>query len=247
MADHHHHPEHHHPHHHPPHPPPSAARQDVAAANKAHFDGQAHSPPDARALQMAKRAAQAIRAHYAFDEDATVLMDFACNIGLTSRELAPYAKTIVGVDISQAAVDVFNAAVADQGIAPEEMRAVCAELKGAEGELDGLTFDVITCVLAYHHFADIDETTRVLSGFMKPGGALLVVDVVKPARHGAAPLFAEEHHHVVPHSHGMTREGMQAAMEGAGLVDFVFKPLTTVIMHGTEAVLFLAKAANAAA
>jgi 2-polyprenyl-3-methyl-5-hydroxy-6-metoxy-1,4-benzoquinol methylase len=66
------------------------------------------------------------------------------HVGLTSRELAPYAKRIVGVDISQASVDVFNAAVADQGIAPEEMRAVCAELKGEEGELDGLTFDVIT-------------------------------------------------------------------------------------------------------
>jgi hypothetical protein len=87
----------------------------------------------------------------------------------------------------------------------------------------------------------------VLSAFLKPGGALLVVDVVKPARHGAAPLFDESYHHVVPHSHGMSREGVRAALEGAGLVDFVFKPLTTVIMHGTEAVLFLAKATKAAA
>ena len=94
-------------------------------------------------------------------------MDFACNIGepafhpfgpwlkaadvptslslgLTSRELAPYTKTVVGVDISQGAVDTFNEAASNQGLAPDEMRAVCAELKGVDGELDGLKFDVIT-------------------------------------------------------------------------------------------------------
>lgn len=33
--------------------------------------------------------------------------------------------------------------VSNQGIPPEEMSAVCAELKGQEGELDGLKFDVV--------------------------------------------------------------------------------------------------------
>ena len=61
-----------------------------------------------------------------------------------SRELAPYAKSIVGVDISQSVVDHYNQTVSDQGILPEEMRAVCTELKGKDEELDGLKFDVIT-------------------------------------------------------------------------------------------------------
>lgn len=68
--------------------------------------------------------------------------------GLISRELAPYAKTIVGVDITQALVDNYNHRVENQGIAPDEMRAVCAELKGEEGELDGLKFDVIVVSLS---------------------------------------------------------------------------------------------------
>jgi cyclopropane fatty-acyl-phospholipid synthase-like methyltransferase len=62
---------------------------------------------------------------------------------LISKELAPYAKTIVGVDITQALVDNYNQRVANQGITPDEMHAVCAELKGVEGELEGLKFDVI--------------------------------------------------------------------------------------------------------
>ena len=63
---------------------------------------------------------------------------------MISRELAPYAKSIVGVDISQIMVDHYNQKVSDQGILPEEMKAVCTELKGGEEELDGLKFDVIT-------------------------------------------------------------------------------------------------------
>lgn len=68
-------------------------------------------------------------------------------VGLTSRAIAPYTKLVVGVDISQTSVDLYNEAVKNQGIDPSEMRAVCTELKGVEGELDGLKFDVITVCL----------------------------------------------------------------------------------------------------
>ena len=63
---------------------------------------------------------------------------------MISKELAPYAKSIVGVDISQGVVDRYNLSVSNQGIPPEEMRAVCVELRGRDEELDGLKFDVIT-------------------------------------------------------------------------------------------------------
>jgi hypothetical protein len=55
----------------------------------------------------------------------------------------PHVKSIVGVDISQGAVDLYNEAVSNQGLSPDEMRAVCAELKGEAGELDDLKFDVV--------------------------------------------------------------------------------------------------------
>ena len=69
--------------------------------------------------------------------------------GLISRELAPYAKTIVGVDITPALVENYNHRVANQGISPDEMRAVCTDLKGVEGELDGLKFDVVVVSFIY--------------------------------------------------------------------------------------------------
>lgn len=49
----------------------------------------------------------------------------------------------MGVDISQGMVDQYNKRVNEQGIASEEMKAVCIELQGKENELDGAKFDVI--------------------------------------------------------------------------------------------------------
>ena len=68
--------------------------------------------------------------------------------GLFSRELAPYTKSIVGIDISPKSVEYYNQRANEQGISPDEMKAVCIELKGEEGELDGAKFDVVTVSLS---------------------------------------------------------------------------------------------------
>lgn len=127
-------------------------------------------------------------------------------------------KSIVGVDISQASVDAYNAQASNQGLEPAEMCAVCAALTGALGELDDAKFDLVVCSAAYHHFPSIGDTTRVLAHFLKPGGSLLVADI-KVAPDGRA-LFKETHHHIVPHKHGLTEEAVRGAFEGAGLVEF---------------------------
>ncbi|KAF9559595.1 S-adenosyl-L-methionine-dependent methyltransferase [Agrocybe pediades] len=239
--------------------------KDFASANKEHFNKTASHHEDKRWVELARRAARAITERYKFDEDSTTVMDFACNTGLLARELAPHTKSIVGVDISQGAVDVFNERVLNQGIPPEEMRAVCVELKGVEGELDGQKFDVITCSVSYHHFEDINSITKMLSFFLKPGGTLFVVDISPPAKeghheeshhhhhhhydhhhdghsHGSSSdaLFPEHVQHVVPHKHGLSREMIQAAFDGAALTSFTFEIISTVMLHGKEGQLFVA-------
>lgn len=57
-----------------------------------------------------------------------------------SGNLAPYVKSILGVDISQGVVDLFNERFANNR---ERFRAIRAELKGEDGELDNEKFDVI--------------------------------------------------------------------------------------------------------
>jgi hypothetical protein len=52
-------------------------------------------------------------------------------------------QTIVIVSFNQLQVKQYNLRVENQGIPPEEMQAVRAELKGTAEELDGLKFDVV--------------------------------------------------------------------------------------------------------
>ena len=61
--------------------------------------------------------------------------------GLVSKEIAPYAKSILGVDVSQEMVDLYNKTGEEEDFSG--MKAVRAELKGEDGELDGQKFDVI--------------------------------------------------------------------------------------------------------
>lgn len=58
-----------------------------------------------------------------------------------SKEIAPYVKSILGVDISQGMVDLYNETGKKEGFGG--MKAIRAELKGEDGELDGQKFDVI--------------------------------------------------------------------------------------------------------
>ena len=87
--------------------------------------------------------------------------------------------------------------------------------------------------MAYHHFADIAETTRVLAFFLKPGGSLLVADIMKrtkPAAGGSGAGADEEpdevipkkYHHIVAHTAGLGEADMRGAFEGAGLGTFAF-------------------------
>ncbi|KAI0648430.1 S-adenosyl-L-methionine-dependent methyltransferase [Trametes meyenii] len=189
---------------------------DFVEANKAFFNEHAHEHQHPDSRQLAHKNATALRKAYPalFDEDRTTVLDYACGTGALSQALCPYVKSIVGVDISQAAVDVYNARAADQGLAPEEMRAVCAELRGEPGELDGATFDLVVCCASYHHFPSIAATTRTLAHFLSPGGTLLVTDV-RAAPDGRT-LFKDTHRHIVPHACGLREEDVRAAFEGAG-------------------------------
>ncbi|KAI0738019.1 S-adenosyl-L-methionine-dependent methyltransferase [Daedaleopsis nitida] len=221
---------------------------DFAAANKAYFDEHADKllemHPEWPA--MSRRQVEAMRTEWPglFDKEHTVVLDFACGIGMVSEALRQYVKSIVGVDISQVSVDRYNAQATRFGLAPEQMKAVCVELKGEPGELDGAKFDVIVCCASYHHFASIDDITRTLAFFLKPGGSLIVADI--KAEDDERQLFPETHHGLVPHKHGISEAQLRATFEGAGLGEFMIKDAARGNMphlgeHGTEITWFIAR------
>ncbi|VDC00121.1 unnamed protein product [Peniophora sp. CBMAI 1063] len=200
-----------------------------AQANARHFDCEAHRyEHHAGTRELVRRVARAMVREYAFDEETTTVLDYACGTGMLSRALSPHAKSIVGMDISEASVAEYNSRVFNQGLGPEDMRAVVGSLPGAPEGLEGAHFDAVVCSMAYHHFFVPDEITALLARFLKPGGVLLVVDLMtrfnnKFGSSKREEIFSLAHQHLVPHRYGFTREQMQAMFDEAGLEGFKFE------------------------
>ncbi|KAF7970186.1 hypothetical protein HWV62_24826 [Athelia sp. TMB] len=144
-----------------------------------------------------------------------------------------------------------------QGLAPEEMHAICADLEQSPDALSGEHFDVIVvsppfflrpisaddiqCSAAYHHFESIDSITRTLASYLKPGGALLVTDITQNADN--TEVVSHPHANIVAHKSGFSPAEIKAVFTAAGLVDVVVNPeaITNIGIHGHDVTIFLAK------
>jgi len=72
--------------------------------------------------------------------------------------------------------------------------------------------------MAYHHFEDVGKMTRILAGFLKSGGKLIVSDF-----RADSGEVRKDFVHVVAHAHGMAEDVMRDAFAGAGLTDVIIE------------------------
>ncbi|GJE93361.1 S-adenosyl-L-methionine-dependent methyltransferase [Phanerochaete sordida] len=222
---------------------------DYAAANKKIFDKKAAEntaiPAELSVLARAVTGALLLTYPTLFDRTKTELLDFACGAGLVALELAPHVRSVLGVDISEGVVERFNERAAELGAA--HARAVAARLDTGDGApeacatLEGATFDVVLCSFSYHHVASIAATTRTLARFLRPGGALLVLDTLRRSDTAPVEEIPEEFRPAVAHVGGFTEAQMREAFEAAGLVGFEFGEAMTKTIMGREQTLFIAK------
>ena len=86
------------------------------------------------------------------------------------------------------------------------------------------------CSMAYHHFEFIEETTRILSTFLHPGGMFIVADYLKSDDYSSL-LRQSKHKHVVAHE-GFDETSMRDAFDKAFLQNFTFRPCAKITMKG---------------
>jgi hypothetical protein len=92
------------------------------------------------------------------------------------------------------------------------------------------------CSASYHHFESIEDMTKILVFFLKPGGVLLVVDIQDPSEAHTQDststttqsdathdhVIPEKFHHMVPHTHGFKSDRIRKVFQDAGLTSFTF-------------------------
>ena len=145
------------------------------------------------------------------DQDWTV-GDLGCGTGQVAHSLAPFVARVVAVDSSPAMLDAARARLG--GLPNVETR---------EGELESLPvrdgeLDAAIAFLVLHYVAEPGEALAEAARALKPGGRLLVVDMM--------PHDRDEYRQAMGHVwQGFEAERMQRWMAEAGLGAYRYVPL----------------------
>jgi len=104
------------------------------------------------------------------------VLDIGTGTGHTAVAFAPRVAEVVGIDLTPAMLAQARAVAAAAGV---------ENVRFAEGDAmalacDDASFDVVTCRVCAHHFADPAAALREAARVLGPGGRLLLVDSVSP-------------------------------------------------------------------
>lgn len=145
-------------------------------------------------------------------DEAWTVGDLGCGTGQMAASLAPFVARVIAVDGSPAMLEAARARLA--GTPNVEVR---------EGELESLpiepgTLDAAVAFLVLHYVAEPADALAQAARALKPGGRLLVVDMM--------PHDREEYRQAMGHVwQGFEAERLGGWMADAGLTAFRYVPL----------------------
>lgn len=198
-------------------------------------------------------------------EESGRLLDYACGGGVATRvryfsltsaqctsqtnslvqALAPYFEFLCGIDISAGMLKEFDRLAGEAGYGKEKMKAVRGDLLDPEGtpapelaEPEYFNFDTVTMAFALHHVEDVETMLRRLVERARPGGTVLIVDLVGKERKDLPEGMGVAHG-------GFMEDQMQKLFEKVGLENWgwrLFKDQVEMPFdHGGAKTVFMAR------
>ena len=152
------------------------------------------------------------------DDDA---LDIATGGGHTALALAPHVRHIVASDLTPEML-----AAAEAFIRGNEIANATFELADAEQlPFDDASFDIVTCRIAPHHFANVPAFCREVARVLRPGGRFVLIDSWS-AEDDELDRFINDVEWRRDTSHGRSyrRGEWQAMIEATGLAVDVLEP-----------------------
>ena len=104
------------------------------------------------------------------------VLDIATGTGEFARALSPGVRAVVGLDATDAMLAQGKKFVKDAGIDNIRFK------KGVVQDIpfEDASFDIVSCRYAFHHFADPKPVISEMARVCKPGGHVIIVDIIIP-------------------------------------------------------------------
>lgn len=164
--------------------------------------------------------------------DASVL-DVGCGGGILSEAMANRGAQVLGIDLSQAVLDVAELHALEAKLAIQYRAVAAEELAAAQPD----SFDLVTCMEMLEHVPDPAATLAALAKLVKPGGDVIVSTLNrKPLAFAVAILGAEYITRMLPrgtHEYlkfirpsELARWGREADLNLLDLTGITYNPLT---------------------
>ena len=103
-------------------------------------------------------------------------VDLGAGGGHVAYRLAPHARSVTAVDLSQAMADAVRNTARARGLSNIETRIAPAERL----PFDDAAFDFLGCRFSAHHWRDFEGGLRQARRILKPGATAIFIDVVSP-------------------------------------------------------------------
>jgi ubiquinone/menaquinone biosynthesis C-methylase UbiE len=110
------------------------------------------------------------------------MLDVATGGGHTALAFAPLVRQVVASDLTPAMLTAARAHLAGQAAA----RVVFCQAEACGLPFAAAAFDLVTCRIAPHHFADCAAFVREVARVLRPGGVFGLIDGATPADPRAA-------------------------------------------------------------
>ena len=212
------------------------ASRNVDEAELAKFSALAQSWWDPAGPSKPLHELNPLRLRYiqrAVELKGAAALDVGCGGGILSEALARAGARVLGIDLSQAVLDVAELH-ALEGKIEVQYKSIAAEQLAMQ---QPAAFDLVTCMELLEHVPDPAATVAALAALVKPGGDVVVSTLNrKPLAFAVAIIGAEYIARILPrgtHEYlkfirpsELARWGREAGLELIDLTGITYNPLT---------------------
>jgi 2-polyprenyl-6-hydroxyphenyl methylase/3-demethylubiquinone-9 3-methyltransferase len=161
------------------------------------------------------------------------VLDVGCGGGILSEAMAMRGARVLGIDLSQAVLDVAELHALDAKLEIQYRCVAAEDLAAAQPD----SFDLVTCMEMLEHVPDPAASLRALANLAKVGGDIVVSTLNrKPLAFAVAIIGAEYIARVLPrgtHEYlkfirpsELARWGREAGLDLLDLTGITYNPLT---------------------